>query len=76
MANHFVDLLDSVPCSCFLAEVRLATKKKMLEARVMEVWVRAKKMGVEPGYLWLYENGFKHRVPEGVQIKIENVKEE
>jgi transcriptional regulator with XRE-family HTH domain len=29
---------------------------------------------IERGYLWLYENGFKHRVPQEVRAEIENAK--
>lgn len=32
------------------------------------------KYGIERGWVWLYENGFKRRVPVEVQEKIENLK--
>lgn len=35
---------------------------------------RAKRIGVVAGYLWLYENGFGHRVPEEIRKKIEDAK--
>lgn len=34
----------------------------------------ASKYGIERGYVWLYENGFKQRVPIEVQSKIEDGK--
>jgi len=30
----------------------------------------ASKYGIERGYVWLYENGFRHRVPLEAQLKI------
>lgn len=32
----------------------------------------ARKHGIEPAWLWLYLNGFKHRVPLKIREKIED----
>ena len=34
----------------------------------------SRRFGIERGYVWLYENGFEHRVPEQVKKKIEDAK--
>jgi len=34
----------------------------------------ASRYGIERGYVWLYENGFKQRVPPEIQLKIEDGK--
>jgi len=35
----------------------------------------SRRVGIERGYVWLYENGFKQRVPEEVRERIENEKQ-
>lgn len=34
----------------------------------------ARKYGIERGYVWLYENGFRKRVPANVRLQIEDAK--
>jgi len=34
----------------------------------------AKRLGIERGYVWLFENGFERRVPEEVRKRIEDEK--
>ncbi len=54
---------------------RLPSDKKILEAKVKYYFILAKRMGVEGGYLWLYHNGFAHRVPAPVRDKIAEYEE-
>ena len=46
--------------------------KGKLKTREMKAF--AKKYGIEVGYVWLHENGFKKRVPQEAQKKIEDGK--
>jgi len=46
-------------------------KKKMSLVKIEEF---SRRHGIERGWIWLYENGFKRRVPMDIQEKIENAK--
>lgn len=48
-----------------------ATKEKMNFGQIEEF---SSRYGIEGGWVWLYENGFKRRVPMNVQDKIEEAK--
>ena len=50
----------------------LMIAKNRMELEQIEEF--AKRFGIERGYVWLFENGFEHRVPEEVREKIENAK--
>lgn len=50
---------------------RLPTTEMLIDARVSYITEKAREIGVEPGWLWLYRNGFKRRVPKAVKEKIE-----
>lgn len=50
----------------------LVTAKNRMDLEQIEEF--AKRFGIERGYVWLYENGFGHRVPEQVKEKIEDAK--
>ncbi|MBA7689584.1 hypothetical protein ES703_98092 [subsurface metagenome] len=50
----------------------LVTAKSRMDLEQIEEFAR--RFGIERGYVWLYENGFEHRVPEEVKEKIENAK--
>jgi len=52
-------------------KVLIIAKKKMTLERIEEF---SRRVGIERGYVWLYENGFEWRVPEEVREKIENEK--
>ena len=52
-------------------ETLMIAKKRMSLEQIEEF---AKRLGIERGYVWLFENGFEHRVPEKVKEKIENAK--
>jgi len=41
---------------------------------IEKIQTLAASIGVEPGWVWLYENGFKHRVPPRVRERIEDGK--
>lgn len=45
--------------------------RKMSFKQILEF---ASKHDIEKGYVWLYENGFKKRVPPDIQEKIEEGK--
>lgn len=49
---------------------QLPSKNEILEAKVKYYFVLAQRMKVEAGYLWLYHNGFAHRVPAPIRDKI------
>jgi len=49
----------------------LAVKGGMTFKQIEEF---SSKYGIEPGWVWLYENGFKHRIPLDIQGKIEDGK--
>lgn len=49
---------------------RLTSKKRILCAKVARYKMTARQIGVEYGWLWLYRNGFRRRVPEEAQRKI------
>ena len=51
---------------------RLPTKDIIIEARVNYIKRKAREIGMDPGWLWLYRNGFKRRVPQDIQQKIED----
>lgn len=53
-------------------KVSLLVAKPGMTFRQIETFARQHK--IEPGYLWLYENGFRKRVPMEVQEKIEDAK--
>lgn len=46
-------------------------KERMRPAQIEEF---SSRYGIERGWVWLYENGFGHRVPEQVKEKIEDAK--
>ncbi len=50
----------------------LMIAKNRMELEQIEEFAR--RFGIERGYVWLFENGFEHRVPEEVREKIENAK--
>jgi len=52
-------------------EAMMIAKNRMGLEQIEEF---AKRFGIERGYVWLYENGFRYRVPEQVKEKIENAK--
>lgn len=56
-------------------EQRLPSNEQILEAKITSYIFRAKEIGVEAGYLWLYENGFAYRVPAKVRDKIAEYEE-
>lgn len=49
----------------------LTAKSEMSFEKIMEF---SREHRIEPGWVWLYERGFKHRVPLDVQSQIENAK--
>jgi len=53
-------------------KVLIIAKKKMNLERIEKF---SRRVGVERGYVWLYENGFEWRVPEEVRQRIENEKQ-
>ena len=53
---------------------KLAEKIGLGNLKFKEIEPFAKKYGIEVGYVWLYENGFRTRVPTDVQLKIEDGK--
>ena len=57
-------------------ERRLPNNKKILESKIRWYFVLAARMGVEGGWLWLYHNGFAHRVPIEARDKIALYEEE
>jgi len=52
-------------------EALMIAKNRMSLEQIEEF---AKRFGIERGYVWLYENGFRHRAPEKVREKIEDAK--
>ena len=50
---------------------RLPTKDIIIEARVNYIKRKAREISIDPGWLWLYRNGFRRRVPQDIQEKIE-----
>lgn len=48
-----------------------AAQKRMSPEQIEEF---SSRHGIERGWIWLYENGFKRRVPVKIQEKIENLK--
>ena len=52
-------------------EALIIAKNRMSLEQIEEF---AKRFDIERGYVWLFENGFEHRVPEEVKEKIENAK--
>lgn len=52
-------------------EALMTAKDRMSLEQIEEF---AKRFGIERGYVWLFENGFRHRVPERVKEKIEDAK--
>lgn len=56
-------------------EKRLPTNEEILEAKIRYYIILACRMSVEGGYLWLYHNGFAHRVPATVRDKIAEYEE-
>lgn len=48
-----------------------AAEKRMKPAQIEEFSI---KHGIERGWVWLYENEFKHRVPQEVRGEIETAK--
>jgi len=53
----------------------LPTKNQILDAKIEGYVLRARQIGIEPGWLWLKENGFKRRVPPAVRQKIAEYEE-
>lgn len=51
---------------------RLPTQDMLIEARINYIVRKAKEIGIEPGWLWLYRNDFKRRVPAHVKEKVED----
>jgi len=49
-------------------------KSKEERMRLAQIEKFSSKHGIERGWVWLYENGFKRRVPMDVQEKIEEAK--
>jgi len=49
----------------------MGVKNKKIEARVNRTFEQAKLLGVDPGWLWLFKNGFPHRVPADIRAEIE-----
>lgn len=52
-------------------EALIIAKNRMSLEQIEEF---ARRFGIERGYVWLFENGFEHRVPEQVKQKIEDAK--
>ena len=50
----------------------LRTAKKRMDLEQIEEFAR--RFGIERGYVWLFERGFKRRVPEEAREKIEDAK--
>ena len=55
-------------------EIDALMEEVIEDAKILELQERAESIGIEAGWLWLYENGFGHRVPEEVKEKIEDAK--
>ena len=53
-------------------KISLLTSKAEMSVKQIEEFSR--KHGIEGGWIWLFENGFKRRVPMEVQDKIEIAK--
>jgi len=49
-------------------------KSKEKRMRLAQIEKFSSKHGIERGWVWLYENGFKRRIPVEVQEKIEEAK--
>ena len=49
---------------------RLPSNRQILDAKIRYYIILAHRMKVEAGYLWLYHNGFAHRVPAPARDKI------
>jgi len=52
-------------------EVLIIAKNRM---NLEQIEKFAKRLGIERGYVWLFENGFERRVPEEVRKRIEDEK--
>ena len=49
-----------------------ASARTMKHIRLEVIEMVAKEHGIEPAWLWLYLNGFKHRVPPRARTIIED----
>ena len=54
---------------------RLPSSEQILETKIRYYMILAQRIGVEIGWLWLYHNGFAHRVPPQVRDKIAEYEE-